>query len=316
MKKKLILMALIMLAPIIARADDDLYLFAYFHNKEIDGLRLAWSNDGMNWKALNDGKPVFNPKDSTTNMILRDPSITMGPDGTFHLVFTSMGHSRSIGYASSKDLRNWTFPRKIPVMDYEPTALNAWAPETFYDEETGIYYIYWSSTIPGRFKFYKCQPTDKEWNHRIYYTSTRDFKTFAPTKLYYNPNFNIIDAQIIKDPVKKDLIMVMKNENTDQKNIRVVRSKNFLKGFSKRVSKPITGEYAAEGPASLWVGDTLYVYFDKFREARYGAVRSTDHGKHWEDVSDQCTFPEKIAHGTPIRIKASILKQLFPEITK
>ncbi len=314
MKKSILTTFLLIIGLAGALASDPLYLFAYFENNKTDGLHLAWSADGMHWKSLNNGKPVFVPQDSTSNIIFRDPSIALAPDSTFHLVWTSMGHSRSMGYASSKDLRHWSFPKKIPVMDYEPTTLNVWAPEIYYDQKAKIYYIFWSSTIPDRFTFYSCNPGDKEWNHRIYYTSTRDFKTFTPTRLYYNPDFNIIDPAIVRDPVKKDLIMVLKNENADQKNIRIVRSKNFRKGFSKRVSKPITGDYAAEGPSAMWVGDTLYVYFDKFREGRYGAVRSTDHGKHWQEVTDQCTFPTNISHGTPIPVDRNLLISLFPEI--
>ena len=37
-----------------------------------------------------------------------------------------------------------------PVMAFEPTALNMWAPEIFFDEPTGRYLIYWATTIPGR----------------------------------------------------------------------------------------------------------------------------------------------------------------------
>lgn len=314
MKKSLLLLAFFFMQALALHAADKLYLFAYFENRKTDGLRLAWSADGLDWKTLNNGKPVFAPQDSVPHMIFRDPSIALGPDSIFHLVWTSMGHGKDFGYASSRDLRHWSRPVKIPAMNHEPTTLNVWAPEIFYDEKDKLYYIFWSSTIPGRFTFYSCNPGDKEWNHRIYYNSTSDFKTFSPTRLYYNPDFNIIDPAIVRDPVKNDLIMVLKNENSDQKNIRVVRSKNFRKGFSKKVSKPITGDYAAEGPAALWVGDTLYVYFDKFRERRYGAVRSIDHGRKWKDVSDLCSFPDGISHGTPIAVDKDLLISIFPEI--
>lgn len=313
--KKMFLSLLALMASVLAlQAADPLYLFAYFINKKTDGLHLAWSEDGMNWTPLAGGRPVYAPQDSVRNMIFRDPSIAVGPDSTFHLVWTSMGHGRDMGYASSKDLVHWSVPRKVPVMDYEPTTLNVWAPEIYYDDQAKTYYIFWSSTIPGRFTFYSCNPGDREWNHRIYYTSTKDFNTFTPTRLYYNPDFNIIDPAIVKDPQKNDLIMVLKNENADQKNIRVVRSRSFRKGFSKKVSGPITGDYAAEGPSALWVGDTLYVYFDKFREGRYGAVRSTDRGNKWQDVSDLCSFPAGISHGTPVSVPRDLLVSLFPEI--
>jgi len=36
-------------------------------------------------------------------------------------------------------------------------------------------------------------------NHRIYGTTTRDFWTFSPTRLFYEPGFNVIDATIVRD---------------------------------------------------------------------------------------------------------------------
>ncbi|HEX2490825.1 MAG TPA: glycosyl hydrolase, partial [Blastocatellia bacterium] len=37
------------------------YLFAYFKNNGEDGLHLAYSRDGLKWKALNEDKPYLTP---------------------------------------------------------------------------------------------------------------------------------------------------------------------------------------------------------------------------------------------------------------
>src|SRR3546814_4148160 len=60
-----------------------------------------------------------------------------------------------------------------------------------------IYMIYWSSTVEGKFPETK---SDKEngYNHRIYYTTTKDFHDFSDTELLYDPGFNVIDATIKK----------------------------------------------------------------------------------------------------------------------
>lgn len=102
----------------------------------------------------------------------------------------------------------------------------------------------------------------KGLNHRMYYVTTKDFRTFSKTKMFFNPDFSVIDAAIVKDPTQGDLIMVVKNENSNppEKNLRVTRTKNIAKGFPTKVSAPITGKYWAEGPAPLFVGDALYVY--------------------------------------------------------
>ena len=81
-------------------------------------------------------------------------------------------------------------------------------------------------------------------------------------------------------------------------------------GFPTEVSAPITGDYWAEGPAPLKVGDYLYVYFDKYRDGRYGAVRSKD-GITWEDVSEQVFFPTGIRHGTAFTVNKRVLEALM-----
>ena len=101
------------------------------------------------------------------------------------------------------------------------------------------------------------------------------------------------------------------NSNPPEKNLRITRTRNLAKGFPTKVSPSITGNYWAEGPAPLFVGDTLYIYFDKYRDHRYGAVRSLDHGETWEDVSDLVSFPRGIRHGTAFAVDTSVVEALI-----
>ncbi|MBR1518308.1 MAG: glycoside hydrolase family 43 protein [Prevotella sp.] len=307
--KKLLLMVCATLCTMFSYGRDA-YLFSYFRGEK-DGLHLAYSYDGLHWHALNGNESLLKPEVGD-DRLMRDPSIVQGPDGTFHMVWTSSWHDRIIGYSSSRDLIHWTEQRAIPVMADEPTASNCWAPELFYDEPTRTFYIFWATSIPGRHHSVGSLEGKDEWNHRIYCTTTKDFKSFTPTRLYFNPDFNVIDAAVVRIPGKRELIMVVKNEtsNPAQKNIRLTRSRSMKRGFPTKVSAPITGKYWAEGPAPLYVGDTLYVYFDKYMEGRYGAVRSLDNGKTWTDVSDQVSFPEGIRHGTAFRVDDTLLRSL------
>ena len=293
-------------------ANGTAYLFSYFINDSKDGLHLAYSYDGLNWTALNGGKSYLTPAVGK-DKLMRDPSICQAPDGTFHMVWTSSWTDRIIGYASSRDLVHWSEQRAIPVMMHEPTAHNCWAPELFYDEPSQTYYIFWATTIPGRHKEVATSESEKGLNHRMYYVTTKDFQTFSKTKMFFNPDFSVIDAAIVKDPKNEDLIMVVKNENSNppEKNLRITRTRNLAKGFPTKVSPSITGNYWAEGPAPLFVSDTLYVYFDKYRDHRYGAVRSLDHGETWEDVSDLVSFPRGIRHGTAFAVDASVVEALI-----
>ena len=305
-------MALTLWSVMTIFAGETAYLFSYFINDSKDGLHLAYSYDGLNWTPLNGGRSFLTPSVGK-DKLMRDPSICQAPDGTFHMVWTSSWTDRIIGYASSRDLIHWSEQQAIPVMMHEPEAHNCWAPELFYDEPSETYYIFWATTIPGRHKEVPTSESEKGLNHRMYYVTTKDFRTFSKTKMFFNPDFSVIDAAIVKDPTQGDLIMVVKNENSNppEKNLRVTRTKDIAKGFPTKVSAPITGKYWAEGPAPLFVGDALYVYFDKYRDHRYGAVRSLDHGETWEDVSDQVSFPRGIRHGTAFAVDASVVESLI-----
>ena len=288
------------------------YLFSYFTGNSEDGLHLAYSRDGLTWTALKNGKSFLSATVGK-DKLMRDPSICQSPDGTFHMVWTSSWTDRIIGYASSKDLITWSEQKAIPVMMHEPTAHNCWAPELFYDKPSKTYYIFWATTIPGRHKEVATSASEKGLNHRIYYVTTKDFNTFSETKMFFDPDFSAIDAAIVKDK-SGELIMVVKNENSNppEKNIRITKTKNIKDGFPVQVSEPITGNYWAEGPSPLVVGDSLYVYFDKYREHKYGAVRSKDR-IHWEDVSSLVSFPKGTRHGTAFEVKDSFLKKLLKE---
>ena len=291
-----------------ANAQNDVFLFSYFVDNGEDGLHFAYSRDGLKWQPLKNEKSFLRPTVGK-DKLMRDPCIIKGPDGIFHMVFTTGWHDKIIGYASSKDLIHWSEQKAIPVMEHEPTAKNSWAPEVFYDDEQKNYIIYWATTIPGRHSNVADSESEKGLNHRIYAVTTPDFKTFSKTKLFYNPDFSVIDATISK---KNGLYyMFVKNENPKpaEKNIRVVSSKHAAGPYPVKTSPPITGNYWAEGPTAINIKDYTYVYFDKYRDHTYGAVRSKDM-KNWEDVSDQVSFPSGIRHGTVFTVSEPIFNGL------
>ena len=107
--------------------------------------------------------------------------------------------------------------------------------------------------------------------------------------------------------------LFIKNENSNppEKNIRItINDKPY--DFPVAVSEPITGNYWAEGPTPLQVGDYVYVYFDKYIDHSYGAVRSKDM-EAWEDVSEFVSFPDGMRHGTAFSVAESIFKKLQPK---
>jgi hypothetical protein len=277
---------------------NEVLLFASFRGNGEDGLHLASSPDGYQWTALNNDQSFLKPTVSK-DKLMRDPCIIRGQDGRFHMVWTTSWHERGIGYASSSDLIHWTEQQDVPVMATEPTAKNCWAPEITYDAPNSQYVIYWATTIPGRFA--KGETTVEGGNnHRIYYVTTKDFKTYTPAKVLYDQDFNVIDSTI--QPDGKRFVMFLKDETKEpvQKNLRVAFA-NQATGPWGPPSAPITGKYWAEGPTAIQLGNQWLVYFDKYTEHKYGAVTSTDL-EHWTDVSDKVQFPKGTRHGTVLRI--------------
>ncbi len=288
---------------------NDALVFTYFMGNGNDGLHLAYSVDGYKWDSLFEGKSVLQPvigKDK----LMRDPSIAIDKNGTFHLVWTTGWWDRGFGYASSKDLKNWSQQKYIPVMEGDTATRNTWAPEIYYDKADELFYIIWASTVTGKYPEIETTSNEKGLNHRQYYVTTRDFITFTPAAIFFDPGFSVIDGSIIKKDFKYWFIIKNEMSVPSEKNLRVTFSDNLKNGFPISVSENISGKQWAEGPAPLVIGDYVYVYFDKYRDRKYGAIRSKD-GVTWEDVSDKVSFPRGTRHGTAIRVPRQVLNQLL-----
>jgi len=293
--------------------ESEVYLFSFFKDNGQDGLHMAWSEDGMNWEALNEKKSLLTPSVGK-DKLMRDPCIIKGGDGKYHMVWTISWNEQGVGYATSSDLVNWSEQRYISVMHHEPGARNSWAPELFYDDESEDYMIYWATTITGRFPETDT-PAESKYNHRMYYTITKDFKEFSPTEILYNDGFNVIDATIQKH--EGEYIMFLKNETvspTPEKNIRIARSAKLSSDYSS-ASASISPDAWVEGPTVTKVDGNWVVYFDLYKEHRMGAVSSPDL-ENWTDISDDIHFPEGTRHGTVFKVNKSVLENMRNALKK
>ncbi|RJG21268.1 glycoside hydrolase family 43 protein [Massilia cavernae] len=283
------------------------YLFAYFVGNGADGLHLAASTDGYRWDALRGGSSFVAPAVGKAKL-MRDPCITRGPDGLYHMVWTSGWNETGIGYASSPDLVQWSAQRELPVMAHEPDSLNAWAPEIVHDARRGHYLILWSSTIPGRFPLTD-GAGDGKYNHRIYATTTTDFVRFTPTALFYDPGFSVIDATFVRALGRDWLLVKDETRHPPRKHLRVAAA-GGLDGPFGALGAPITPPGLwTEGPSALQAGDEVIVYYDAYTSGHYGALRSRDM-LHWEDVSQRTRFPQRMRHGTAFAAPASLVDRL------
>ncbi|MEH6706232.1 MAG: prolyl oligopeptidase family serine peptidase [Galbibacter orientalis] len=283
------------------------YLFSYFKGNGEDGLHYAYSMDGYTWKALNNDASFLTPVVGESKL-MRDPCIIRGRDGNFHMVWTCGWTEKGIGYASSPDLIHWSKQQYFPVMETEEKARNCWAPEITYDAKQDLYLIYWATTIEG--KYPETQSKEESgYNHRMYYTTTKNFKEFSATELLYEPGFNVIDATVV--PKNGQYVMFLKDETREPaaKNIRIAFA-DTVTGPYGNAGKPITGNYWAEGPTTAQIDGDWIVYFDKYIDKKYGAVKSPDL-KKWTDISDEVTFPKGMRHGSVIEISIEEFNKNF-----
>jgi hypothetical protein len=151
------------------------YLMAHFGPEE--KLYYAWSRDARHWTALNGGKPVFD-----AGVRLRDPFLQR-VNGRFHLVHTKGWDHPTIFHWESVDLIQW----KGGPIDVVPSdRKRAWAPEFFYEKQSGLFYVFWSSIHDG--------------HNTMHVVTTRDWSDITPDRaqVYYDIGIHDIDLTIVE----------------------------------------------------------------------------------------------------------------------
>lgn len=275
------------------------FLSTSFRDADQKYLRFLYSEDGYRWTNV---PGTFLEATVGVSRQFRDPSLLRGPDGMFRLVWTAGWHGDpGFGYAESRDLIHWSEQEFVPVMTHEPATVNVWAPELFFD--AGQYIVVWASTIPGRFPDL-LEKHDN--NHRLYFTTTRDFKTFSPAKLFFDPGHSVIDAFIVGG--SGHYVLLCKDNSRPNLNLRVAFADSPL-GPWQDESKPLTQKFT-EGPCALNVGGDWLIYFDAYREKVYGALKTRDF-KTFTDVTREVSFPENHKHGTALPVPREILDGLL-----
>lgn len=300
---KTLFMPLLMVLMFVAASfgADTVYLFTSFRG-DGDGLHLSVSEDGYEWTEL-DG--IF-LEPQVGSRLMRDPHILIGPDGLFHMVWTTGWRDKGIGYAHSRDLVNWSQQRYLPLMEEVPGARNCWAPELFYDEKRGEYMILWSSDVEGRFAE---TVSEHRMNNRPYYVATTDFETFSEPKVLFDPGFDNIDATLIEHNGR--FILTIKEGDMQQRGIWgpiYQATADDPRGPYALLEEPaLTAR--AEGPTVARIDDAFVMYVDYYGSGRYGAMKTRDF-KTWTDISDQVRTVRGQRHGTVLAIPRRVAEGL------
>jgi hypothetical protein len=223
--------------PAPAALDFEAYAFAYFAGESTDDgekiyMASSKGDDPLDYDELNDGKPVLSSQFGTKG--LRDPFIIRSHEGDrFYLLATDLkaypavdfGEAQETGSKymeiwESTDLVNWSNQRHVKVSS--DFAGNTWAPESYYDENTGEYVVYWASAL-----YPTTDTSTRDINtsyQRMMYATTRDFVTFSDPKPWIDvkrgTGKGMIDATVVKDGdtfyrvVKDEAYMIPRQEKS------------------------------------------------------------------------------------------------------
>lgn len=287
-----------------AMAADPL-VFAFFRSNGETGVFLAGSRNGLNWQELNGGKAVILPPEK--DALMRDPYVTRGPDGRFHMIWTWSWTAPFIGYSSSADLKHWAPVKKIPVFSGVEGVRNVWAPEMAWDRKQKHWVIFWASTIEGRFTE-TLDSVERGLSHRIYSMTTRDFESFTEPKVWFDPGHPVIDSTVVQDG--KRWLMVYKDERVRPLKKHLLMAEAPGLGGPWRPFGEAFTEAWSEGPSILKVDGRWHVYYDHYRDPAGYRLMVSDDLKTWREETDRLKMPEKPKHGSFLRVKEKIYRGL------
>ncbi len=294
------------------------YVFAYFvgNGANEEQIFLATSRDGLDWEELNNGNSVLHSELGTKG--LRDPFIIRSPEGDkFYMIATDLciaadgnwttaqtAGSQAIMVWESEDLIHWTEQRMVTVSAGIEAGCT-WAPEIFYDENTGEYMVFWASKVKS----------DNYSKQRLYYCKTRDFYTFTAPQVWIDEaSHSAIDSTVVRD-TDGTYYRFTKNES---KTFVYQETSDSLLGTWKGVGwtdpankKSIAG--GVEGPCCFKFNDddienaggaTWCLLLDAFGSGGYYPMGTTDLSSGDFTRINNANLPARPRHGTVMNITA------------
>ncbi len=220
----------------------DHYLFAYFTGTSKDGqtIHLAVSEDGYNYTALRDNEPILIPSKGVG--CVRDPYIWYNQQDNYYYIiatdldFTDGGgdlnnswalkekanycdNSQSFLIWRSKDLINWYDETMIDVAAMSNiigdtrNLTQVWAPQVLWDGSAYVVYF----TLCCEATRLDNDLSKNNWrNMQLVYlktTNLMDQNAYYEYGVLYDPQYNVIDADIIYNESNKKWYLFYKNEN-------------------------------------------------------------------------------------------------------
>lgn len=247
------------------------YLFVHFREKttpEGEQVYFGLSLDGFHWEPVHEGRPVL--WSYLGEKGVRDCAVIRCADGKFRILATDLSlayrfrqahkldwpriartGSQCLSLWESEDLVNWSEQKLLRLGNGDFGCL--WAPDVVYDPKNGDYLIHWSST----------HASNGFGDMAIFYSRTRDFKTFSEPKLLYRKaDSGVIDSAIYEEA--GEYFLFVKSDRNPER-IMLLRSHSpegpwtRVPAFDRSMEKIEAGLY--EGPTAARLGDGRWCLF-------------------------------------------------------
>ena len=272
-----------------AKADEgEHFLMTYFTGnlQTEQQIRMAVSNDGINFKPLNGGNAILQEKSTDTNNYdgytytdgVRDPYIFKGADDYYYCIATDLeataygfwGNQSQMVIWRSRDLVNWSDAYYINIAqicnstrgtsftnsDFQRT----WAPEVYY--ENGQYMVYFA-LAGGDYQATRM--------HYMLTDDLMDWTHYSAPQVLYDPGYDDIDADIIKEG--NTYYMFYKDETPGRSTVCLATASEYTGPYTyvgQFETSSNTG--AIEGCEVYTVGSNYYLVADRFGAAGNFAI--------------------------------------------
>jgi hypothetical protein len=234
--------------------------------------------------------------------------VTHNGETKFHLVHTKGWDNEEIFHWESLDGITWTGVNggkktrdgEIQAVP-EGTAPNAWAPEFFYDSDSSIFYIFWST-----------REYDGVDHQRILYRTTSDWRTFSEPQVLLDPGFGVIDLTVMQRDgmffgvykLEEKLDEGIETSSHNQKRLLLAQGDSFT--LLSGITDFLPSVRGVEGPQFLLVDENqVRLYYDFFANGNGWGASATDSLTTWEPLDGgMVQFPSDVRHGsaTPITL--------------
>jgi hypothetical protein len=281
------------------------YLFSHMTSEKYGRLFYSVSMDGLHWKKMNKGEPVMDSSYWGHSDIIR------GHDGKYYMP----GNNRTgkvadddITIWQSDDLIIWKFFAKFGPTDIlamrKGNLKSYGAPKLYYDTTGKQYVLSWHTPNEARVR----NNMDTFWRSMVvYYTTSKDLRSFSPTKKLFPWDFGNID--VILRHVNNQWYAFIKDE--------MMPSSSWPTGKSIRLSTAPSLEgpwaYPQEQISPNWReaptlvqkldGSGWYLYYEQYPGNGYEVSTATHlNGPWYELFTNWYQIPANTRHGSVITI--------------